>query len=144
MSGPFERWHEDDIVPNRILVQRRDGIRSNIRFGGRELNLLRDMEILDMQEVEIPEGVNYKEVLQELWDSGEYTIAEPVVLRSIPDFGVMPFSGEFHRTPNDPYYQFQTNMDIVQATDVTSTGNNIVVAVIDTGVATEGLTHQST
>ena len=32
--------------------------------------------------------------------------------------------------PNDPYYQFQTNMDIVQATDITDTGSNIIVAVI--------------
>lgn len=136
--GTFDRWQEEDVVPNRILVQRRDGIRSNIRFGTLELNLLRDMERLDMQEVEIPEGVDYKDVLQEMWDSGEYTIAEPVLTRSIPDFDVMTFSGEFHRTPNDPYYQFQTNMDIVQATDVSDTGTNIIVAVVDTGVATGG------
>ena len=81
------------------------------------------MELLDIQEVEIPDGVDYRDVLQDMWDSGEYTIAEPVVTRSIPDFDVMPFSGELHRAPNDPYYQFQTNMDIVQATDITDTGS---------------------
>ena len=53
-----------------------------------------------MQEVEVPEESTIK-MWQEMWDSGEYTIAEPVLIRSIPDFDVMPFSGEFHRAPND-------------------------------------------
>ena len=134
----FERWNEEDIVEDRILVQRRDGIRSNIRFQNLELNLLRDMDLLDIQEVEIPEGVDYRDVLQDMWESGEYTFAEPVLTRSIPDFGIMEFTGDLHRAPNDPYYQFQTNMDIVQATDNADTGSNIIVAVIDTGVATGG------
>ena len=134
----FMQWSEDEIVPNRILVQRRDGIRSNIRFQNQELRLLRDMTMLDFQEIEIPDGVDYRDVLQEMWDSGEYTVAEPVLTRSLPEYDIMPFSGEFNRAPNDPYYQFQTNMDIVQATDVSDTGTNIVVAVIDTGVATGG------
>ena len=40
------------------------------------------MELLDIQEVEVPEGVDYRDDWN-MWDSGEYTIAEPVVTRSI-------------------------------------------------------------
>ena len=127
-----------EIVTNRILVQRRDGIRENIRFKNRQLTLLRDMTSFDIQEIEVPEGVDYREVILELNESGEYTIVEPVVMRSIPQTEMVPFSGEMVRAPNDPFYQFQKNMDIVQATDATEDGTGIVVAVIDTGVGTGG------
>ncbi len=132
------QWNQDDVVPTRILVQRRDGIQENIRFRNQNLTLLRNFSTFDVQEIEVPEGVDYRELLEELWDSGEYTIAEPVLRRSIPQHTVMPFSGEGVRAPNDPFYQYQTNMDIVQATDATHSGSGIVVAVIDTGVGTGG------
>ena len=131
-------WADEDIVPNRILVQRRDGIKDNIRFQNQRLNLLRSFERLDIQEIELPEDANMREVLQEMIDSNEYTIVEPVLLRSIPEYSMVPFTGNPNRSPNDAFYQFQPNMDIIQATDSTHTGSGIVVAVIDTGVAIGG------
>ena len=67
-------WSTEELNTNRILVQRRDGILDNIRFQNLELPILRSMNRLDIHEIEIPEGLDTQKVIEELLNSGEYSL----------------------------------------------------------------------
>lgn len=131
-------WNAEDLPTNRLLVQRRDGLIGNIRFQNLQLPVLRSMARLDIHEIEVPEGLEVTEVINDLIDSNEYNFVEPVLERSLPEYTKIEFTGDPTRAPNDPFVSYQTNMAIVQGTELTDTGTGIVVAVIDTGVATGG------
>lgn len=138
-----EKWTEDNMEGSRLLLRRHDSLLDRITYRGESLSITHDIERFDIQEVEIPDHANIHEVIAELWATGEYEYVEPVLKRTLPPTNRVLFEGDaamLRTTPNDTFYPYQPNMDIIQATDLpsTATGAGVVVAIIDTGVTTAG------
>ena len=137
-----QTWPEENIDSAHILLRRQDELLDRIQYRGIPLIITRDIDTLNIQEVEVPEDVNIFTLIAELNQTGEYEFVEPVIYRSIPKMRRVPLDIPLDqvRAPNDPFYFLQLNMDNVQATDLSgvSQGAGITVAVIDSGVATAG------
>ena len=142
-SEPSKTWAEEEIDSSRILLRRQDELLDRIQFKGSPLNITRDIYALNIQEIEVPEEVNIYDLIMELEATDEYEFVEPVMVRSIPEVRRVALDVDIEdevRAPNDPLFSYQPNMTIVQATELSgdALGAGIIVAVIDTGVATTG------
>lgn len=135
-------WEDNGINSTRILLRRQDELLDRIEFRGLPLNITRDIDTLNIQEIEVPDGVNIYDLIAELDSTEEYEFVEPVLTRSIPETQRVALNVpiEEFRAPNDPFLEYQPNMTIVQAKDLSGVaqGSGVIVAVIDTGVATGG------
>lgn len=125
-----------EYVPNEVIVKFKDGVadriinRINKRFGTK---LKFKHPLLNVLRMKIENGLTVKELLEKYRNDPNVEYCEP------------NFIAQAHFRPNDPYYSKQWNLDnngtgginMEAAWDISSSHEDVVVAVIDTGVAYE-------
>ena len=141
----IEQWGDHSTAlldENELLVQRYDRDFTQIRMSPERLELLASYEAVGIQRVQIPEGEDFWSVWAALEASGEYSVIEPPIERSLPEYRSLqvalrqPTANSF----NDPFLSYQVNMVNIQADSFQAgaDGSGVVVAVIDTGVTAAG------
>ena len=123
---------EGDFVPQRIIVGFFDDVRDELvlnhdpqRASAQRLRTLRGTRAGLFS---LPMGADVMDTVEALRETGRFDYVEPDYLHTVD------------RSVNDPDRSDQWNFDAVNAEDAwdLSTGSGIVVAVIDTGLATTG------
>lgn len=133
---PGQEW-----VADEILVKFKDGINiQEIEATNRHFKAVRKAQGKHDRflRLRIPEGAGVAELVSAYRQRPEVEYAEP------------NFVAWAHVVPNDPYYSLQWNLDnpayggihMEQAWQITTGAPNVIVAVVDTGVAYEDYSEQ--
>lgn len=128
-------------APDRILVRFKDktvqSVMASVHSSLRAKVVKRFNLVKNLQLVKLPRGVSVEEAIQRYRSHPSVLYAEPVYyVRILQTF------------PNDPYFEYQwglhntgdlggtedADIDAPEAWDITTGSNEVVVAVIDTGV----------
>ena len=125
--------HPDDLSPEAmrpgsLLVGFRGDVPDGIELAGHRLKAVGPAGPLPVARYAVPEGLSLSDAVDGLLLNPDVAFAEPDLTRSITSAG-------------DPYRHFQWHLDaasISGAWHQGALGNGVVVAVLDTGVATGG------
>ena len=129
-----------EYVPNEVIVKFKKGVSSKIidrlneKFGTK---IKFKHPLLNALRMKIESTLSVEEMLEKYRNDPNVEYCEP------------NFIAQAHYRPNDPYYPYQWNLDgdgsgginMESAWDVSSSHQDVVVAVIDTGVAYENYTE---
>ena len=125
----FRSINVGNIVPNEIIIKPRLGVTSaqiNGLLAGYGISLIKENFLSGTQRALIP-------------SNNVFEIASLLNLQPLIDYAEPNYIAQAELIPNDPYYIYQWNFPMINtelAWDL-SIGENIIVAVIDTGVAYE-------
>ncbi|MEC7985376.1 MAG: S8 family serine peptidase, partial [Myxococcota bacterium] len=142
-EGEIDNWGQTPYDENIILLQHKEDDNRSPFLSGRPLRQAAQVSSLGIQAIHVPEHMTALELIAKLRSTDEYTFVEPNFLPSLPSVTYRPMSTHQIASANsaiafnDPYESYQWHMDQIQADEVSSSywGEDIVVAVIDTGVS---------
>ena len=125
--------HPDDLPaeamrPGSLLVGFRGDVPDGIELAGRRLKAVGPAGPLPLARFTVPDGLSLADAVDGLLDDPDIAFAEPDLTRSVTSAG-------------DPYRHFQWHLDAASVSGAWhqgALGNGVVVAVLDTGVATGG------
>jgi subtilisin family serine protease len=134
-----------DLYDNTVLIQKKDNFDPS-KVPHQNINITGKIPQLNVEQVSVPVGEDIFDFIEKLRKSDQFHFVEPNIIRQL-DTHVLASSeavtiaGAGTATVNDPYAYLQWHMSTMQVTLMghDSQGDNIVVAVLDTGVSLDGL-----